>query len=65
MSDDLQKVKDSLALKCFGMTKIEAIKTGVCIYCKEPALAKCYSEPGKKEYFISGMCEKCFDDLFE
>jgi hypothetical protein len=33
---------------------------GLCVACGEPALAKCYSEAGRRQ--ISGMCEKCFDD---
>ncbi len=37
----------------------------LCIECKEPALEKCYSEDGRKEVRISGMCEKCFDELLD
>jgi len=37
----------------------------LCISCKEPALKNCYSEAGIREVHISGMCEKCFDALFE
>lgn len=59
-----QEVADKLAKDLFGQTKGEAIQTGLCIDCKEPALAKCYSEAGRKEYHISGMCEKCFDGMF-
>ena len=42
----------------------EAWKTGVCVQCRQPALPKCYSEAGRREYRISGMCEECFDALF-
>ena len=45
----------------FGMTKQEALEKGVCLQCKELAIPKCYSEAGKKEYSISGLCERCFD----
>ena len=38
-------------------------RDGLCINCHEPALKKCYSEAGRREYSISGMCEKCFDAL--
>jgi hypothetical protein len=45
------------------MTKDEAVAKGICIDCKEPALAKCYSDAGRREYRISGLCEKCFDSI--
>ncbi len=42
-------------------TVAEAIEEGICIDCKEPAIPKCYSEAGLREYHISGLCETCFD----
>jgi len=36
-----------------------------CIQCKEDALSKCYSDAGRREVYISGYCETCFDELFE
>jgi len=38
-------------------------RDGMCISCREPALPKCYSEAGRREYGISGLCEKCFDAI--
>jgi hypothetical protein len=35
-----------------------------CIECGEDAYANCYSEAGRREVDISGLCEKCFDALF-
>lgn len=37
---------------------------GLCVGCGEPALPKCYSEAGVREYRISGQCEPCFDAMF-
>ena len=37
---------------------------GICFNCEELAMPKCYSEAGIKEFYISGLCEKCFDGLF-
>lgn len=34
-----------------------------CIKCGRPALEHCYSEEGKREVFISGLCEECFDEI--
>lgn len=47
------------------LSRAEAISTGRCVSCGEPALPKCYSNAGRREYYISGMCEKCFDAIPE
>lgn len=62
---NLENLKNELAKESMGLTKNEAHAKGICINCKEPALPKCYSEAGRREYGISGMCEKCFDTLFQ
>ena len=67
---DLQNFKDALeqeAVKAgeMKMTRQEAVSKGLCAVCGEPAIPKCYSDAGKKEYEISGSCEKCFDEMFE
>ena len=46
-----------------GETIEEAHEAGLCIQCKQLALPNCYSEAGKREYRISGLCEKCFDEI--
>lgn len=46
------------------MAKVrEAKAEGRCVQCGEPALEKCYSAAGRREYEISGLCEVCFDTL--
>ncbi|KKN66726.1 hypothetical protein LCGC14_0468370 [marine sediment metagenome] len=68
MSDPIspmQAFKDNLARNLYGITAMEAVDKGVCIQCKEEALPKCYSEAGRKEYKISGLCEPCFDGITE
>ena len=61
----LQQFKDSLSKEIFGKTVSEANSEGLCIQCHEPALENCYSEAGRREFKISGLCEKCFDAIFE
>lgn len=61
----LQDFKDDYSKELYGMTAQEAIKKGICIDCGLPALERCYSIAGEKEYYISGLCEKCFDKIFD
>jgi hypothetical protein len=46
------------------VTTEEAMQGGLCIECKKPALDNCYSPAGVREYYISGLCEKCFDEIY-
>jgi len=61
--DALKNLKSNLAKDLYGMTKAEAIKKGICIQCKQPAMSRCFSDAGVREYYISGACEKCFDQI--
>ena len=61
---ELEHIKDILARTLYGQTVKETLGTNLCIQCKQPALANCYSKVGRKEYRISGLCEKCFDKIF-
>jgi hypothetical protein len=63
-SKEIAECLDGIGAKLFGMTLTEAHEKGVCIDCKEEAMGKCYSEAGRKEYGISGLCEACFDAMF-
>ena len=57
----LQQFKDGLASSCFGMTVAEAHEQGICIDCKKPPTF--YSDAGRAEYKITGLCEPCFDGI--
>jgi hypothetical protein len=61
--DPLQKFKDEVSIAATGMTKKEALDQGICVNCKKPPIF--YSEAGRKEYQISGMCEPCWDKICE
>jgi len=63
MNGDLKKLQDMFSERLFGMSKDEAIKKGICIECKQPATF--YSDAGKREYKLSGLCEHCFDGITE
>lgn len=61
----IKKITNDMAKELYGVDPVESKAKGLCINCKEPALPKCYSDAGIKEFDISGLCEKCFDALFE
>lgn len=60
----LTKFKDAVSKEVFGISRSEALAKGICIDCGQPALPNCYSDAGRREYRISGLCEKCFDAIF-
>ena len=62
MKVNLTHLKNALAKVGYGMTVDEAHEKGICICCKNPPTW--YSEAGKREYQLSGMCEHCFDKEF-
>jgi len=64
-NQSLQTFKDEMSKKVFGRTQGEALEKGICISCGSLAAEKCHSEEGRREYLISGLCEECFDELFE
>lgn len=70
---DLDFMIDMAAESVYGMTVTQAKREGRCICCREVV---CDSDgflspshfptiAGKREYFISGMCELCWDKEFE
>lgn len=65
MNKHLEEFKDRMSKEIFGTSKSEGQRHGLCISCKQDALSKCYSDAGRREYQISGLCEECFDALFK
>lgn len=59
----LEDFKEFMANKAFGMTKKEAHAKDICVCCKEPWQPKTYTQLGRKEYQISGLCEECFERI--
>lgn len=57
---DLRKMAANAGL--VDLKKQGLSRDGLCISCHKPALPRCYSEAGRREYSISGLCEKCFDE---
>jgi len=61
----IPKIIETLGQAVYGKSPKECIEKGICIECGEEALPKCYSDAGKREFRISGLCERCFDKTFE
>jgi hypothetical protein len=60
---NLREWKDAGSKAAFGMTATEAWAQKICIRCKQPPTFT--TKDGQKEYYISGLCEPCFDGLYE
>jgi hypothetical protein len=58
----LEHFKNELSKNIYGMSKSEAIAKNICVSCKQPPTF--YSDAGKAEYKISGLCEPCWDKIF-
>lgn len=61
----LQDFKDNLRITTFGPESTQDLDEVKCINCHLPAIPRCHSEAGMRELSISGICEVCFDKLFD
>jgi len=54
-------------LRKFGFNKeVDAVEHGFCPLCKQPISKDDFiDELSKREYKISGLCQKCQDEMFE
>jgi hypothetical protein len=61
-----QRFKDEVSRMAHGITRDEAIERDICVDCKKPnPLQRCTTELAMKEYYISGVCGECWDNLFK
>lgn len=47
----------------FGIDRVKIIKKDVCVMCAKPA-TEFRDDVSKKEYVISGLCQRCQDEIF-
>jgi hypothetical protein len=62
---EITALTDKLGEELYNINPSVAKAEGICIDCRQPAIPNCHSSEGVKEYYISGLCEKCFDAMFE
>lgn len=69
----MRRLIDDISMRTFNDTIDTAHSKEICIKCKQPieltafATGKpgnIYSFAGRREYQISGLCEFCFDKIF-
>lgn len=56
------KINQSLK-EMFGVDRTESITNDVCVFCSQPA-TEFRDELSRKEFSISGICQKCQDKVF-
>lgn len=59
----LEKELDHLSNTFFGRSRTGAINANVCVICGKPA-TEFRDKLSKKEFGISGLCQKCQDEVF-
>lgn len=65
-SKELQDFVDDLSEKAFGKSQTEAMKKKECVFCHAEIKPEDFrDELSRKEYAISGICQKCQDEVFE
>ena len=64
-SKELDGMLDKFTKNAFGMAKSDAEEKRVCVIChKEIRMEDFKDALSLKEYGISGLCQKCQDEIF-
>ena len=64
-SDQMNQFLENLSIKMFkGVSRAVSIAQDICVCCKGDA-STFTDELSIKEFSISGMCQKCQDEVFE
>ena len=62
---EIKKVLDNFTKNQFGKTKTDAEAEKVCVFCHESIKDEDFrNEISRREYGISGICQKCQDKVF-
>ncbi len=64
-SEGMARGIDSISEAMFGRKRTTSIEGDICVACGAKAPPESFTdEQSKKEYTISGMCQKCQDETF-
>ena len=61
--NDVDKLKNEMAMELFGRNRSLAIVGGQCVRCGEFNI-EFRDELSRKEYYIFGLCQCCQDSIF-
>jgi hypothetical protein len=62
-SPEMVAALDSMSKSMFGRTRSASIEGRVCVTCGQP-VGEFRDALSRKEFGISGMCQKCQDSVF-
>jgi len=62
-SKELQNFLDKFTKDSFGKSQSECQKETICVFCHEK-ITGFRNKISEKEYKISGLCQKCQDEVF-
>jgi len=63
-SEGIEDFLDRFGEVAYGRGRIESIENDICIKCGQPA--KVFRDDlSRREYTISGLCQKCQDKIFK
>lgn len=60
----MEEALDLQSMILFGRRRTESLKTKTCVSCGDAA-EEFTDELSKREFEISGLCQKCQDEVFE
>ena len=64
-SKPIKEFLDVHTKKAFGKSKTECEEQNICVFCHSVVKIKEFRDDlSRKEYGISGLCQKCQDDVF-
>jgi len=59
----MNEVIDGFGKHVFGLSRFEALNQHICIDCRKQ-VTQFRNMLSRKEYFISGLCQECQDNIF-
>ena len=62
-SPEMKKFLGNMSQNAFGRKRSDCLEERVCVTCGETA-TEFKDELSEKEFSISGMCQKCQDEIF-
>jgi hypothetical protein len=62
-TQEMERQLDILSMDMFGTSRTDSFRKCLCVMCKGPAV-EFKDSLSRKEYGISGMCQKCQDAFF-